>query len=653
MIKKISILIFCLLPGISLFSQESTKKISWGPNPEYSVINEGNEKENIVGIFHNEKYEMYISEKGDFESIHIQHRRLRLNNDEAIDRFNKLSVPLKNAIEVIEIAARVIKPDARVVTFDKNNIKEVVDDDNGDSYKIFAIDGIEKGDDIEYMITRKIAGRTMGQTVLQFDYPMQESSFEIISPSNLIYVAKGYNGCPNPTPEKLQDGRNILKCSFSDMPALKKMEYFYYNSNRARIEFKLDQNTRRGNAKIFTWNDASQRVHEMMYEDVKKKTIDTWLKAIKVKGGSPLEKAFQVEEYIKNNIYLFDFSISDFSDLDFIFNKKVSNETGVTRLYATLFKALGINHQLVLTTKRSAVKFDPDFQTYNYLDEYLIYLPDYEVFIEPGSSYLRKGVIDGELTATYGLFIELVKISGFESAIGKTKFIQAAPYSSNYDKMNIHISVDLENKETRIVHTRGFKGLSGGFYSQLYKSMDAERKQFFLEDIMKTKAPDPTFKSLKVLDKTEVDFMKNADFYIFCDFITPSFLEMAGDKVLLNIGQSIGPQVELYHDDERTIGGESSFNRLYFRKIIVDIPQGYRIVNPEDADMSIIEKSDNEEVFGFVSKHLIKGNQYIVEVEEYYKQIEILLSQFEGFRSVINAAADFNKITLILEKIAE
>jgi hypothetical protein len=39
-----------------------------------------------------------------------------------------------------------------------------------------------------------------------------------------------------------------------------------------------------------------------------------------------------------------------------------------------------------------------------------------------------------------------------------------------------------------------------------------------------------------------------------------------------------------------------------------------------------------------------------VHIEEYYKEIYAPTSRYEDFRRVVNAAADFNKITLVLEK---
>jgi hypothetical protein len=649
---KIFIPLIMALCHMALSLAQDIEKIAvWTENPDVSEISSDNEKENVVGLFIKETYEYYYDTEGNLTSIHNFHQRLRLNNDEAINNFNKLSVSLSNVIEVIEIKARVIKPDGNTIDFDQNNIREIIDENTGRNFKIFAIDGIEQGDDIEYLISRRMNGSFFGRTFFQYYYPVQKASFELISPTNLKYAAKGYNGFPNPIVSELEDGRNKLNISADNIPALKNLKYAYYEPRRARLEYKLEYNLARGRGQILTWDEASQRVYEMMYFEVNPKITKKWTKAMRIKDGSAFYKAAQIEEYIKSNIYVQDYHIPEFSDLGFVYANKVTSERGIVRLYANLFKAFDINHVLVITSDRSDIVFDPDFHSWNYLDKYLIYLADEDTYIDPSVNTFRIGCVDGDITATYGLFIERVKLGTFESAVGKIRYINPTPFNSNYDNMNIEISVDVDNTAARIVNTRGFKGLSGGYYSRIYKSRDEENKLELLKNLMQTKAPNPNYKTIKTIEKSNIEFINDAEFIIFSDFTSTSFIEVAGINLLLAIGESIGPQVELYYQEERLIGGESGYNRWYYRKIIFEVPEGYRVVNPEAADIDINEKNDDTIIFNFTSKHSYTGNIYTVDIDEYYNEIIITPEQFEGFREVVNAAANFNKVVLVLEKI--
>ena len=120
---------------------------------------------------------------------------------------------------------------------------------------------------------------------------------------------------------------------------------------------------------------------------------------------------------------------------------------------------------------------------------------------------------------------------------------------------------------------------------------------------------------------------------------------------MLQLGEVIGPQTQLYQEKERLFDVENEFNRLYDRNIKIKIPPGYRIKNLEDINMYVAHEKDGETVFLFRSEYRLEGEVVNVQIDEYYKIIDCELEYFEEFRKVINAAADFNKITLVLEKI--
>ena len=44
------------------------------------------------------------------------------------------------------------------------------------------------------------------------------------------------------------------------------------------------------------------------------------------------------------------------------------------------------------------------------------------------------------------------------------------------------------------------------------------------------------------------------------------------------------------------------------------------------------------------------GKTVTVEIKEFYKKLILPLDEFDDFREIINAAADFNKKVLIFEK---
>ncbi len=633
---------------IFLFSSNihSQTNYSWSSKPTFSSITAENKDENVIGIFFNEKYEYEYAEDGNLQMTHTLHKKFRLNNDDAINQFNKISVSLNDVIEIIDIKARTIKPNGKTIEFDKNNIKEIKDEESKNSYKIFAIDGIEKGDDVEYMVIRKMEGNNFGRTFFQYSYPLQYATFEITCPKNLVYDVKGYNGFPNATLSELDENHNLFKCEHKDILPIKDEKFSYLDPRRQRIEYRLNFNTAINKAQRLTWDDAAIRVYETMYLGDYDQIIDKWVQLANINETSEIEKIKALEQFIKTNIYVEDFNAPELSDLEFIYETKVTGNRGIVKLYANMLKKLNIKHNLVLTSERDNIKFDADFQSWNYLDKYLIYFPTINKYLDPTIHAYRLGTVNSALTATDGLFIIPVKIGDFESAIGKIKYIEPAPDNVNYDNMVIDIQLDIDNNTTRIKTERGLNGLSGGYINNFIGLMDAEQKQNTLRQITSTKAPNPIYNKLEIRETSDKEPINNSEFIIYSDLTTEGFVENAGNKLLFNIGESIGPQMEMYFEENRTSEAENDWNRMYIREITFHVPEGYKIINPEVTKMSIVQDS----IYGFTSDYNYEGDIYTVKINEYYKNIMVKPNEFQGFKNVINAAADFNKIVLVLEE---
>ncbi len=94
---------------------------------------------------------------------------------------------------------------------------------------------------------------------------------------------------------------------------------------------------------------------------------------------------------------------------------------------------------------------------------------------------------------------------------------------------------------------------------------------------------------------------------------------------------------------------ENEFQRSYVRTIKVNIPEGYQISNLDDIkiDNSYIRKG--KKALSFLSDYELKDNVLTIVANEYYRMNIVAASEYEEYRKVINTAADFNKITLILE----
>ena len=131
----------------------------------------------------------------------------------------------------------------------------------------------------------------------------------------------------------------------------------------------------------------------------------------------------------------------------------------------------------------------------------------------------------------------------------------------------------------------------------------------------------------------------------------PQLMEKAGPKYLFKLGDVIGRQQEMYQDTKRELPVSVPFPHSENRSITINIPAGYKILNPDAIRIHQDDKAANgTATMGFDSDYKIDGDKLYVNIKEYYSALSYPVSYYETFRKVINASADFNKVVLVMVK---
>ena len=120
--------------------------------------------------------------------------------------------------------------------------------------------------------------------------------------------------------------------------------------------------------------------------------------------------------------------------------------------------------------------------------------------------------------------------------------------------------------------------------------------------------------------------------------------------MLFKLGELIGDQVQMYQEKPRQLPVDLPYAHILERKISFDIPPGYTIRNLDDINIDVQHKKGDLVTMGFVSSYKVVNNVLEVYILETYRELRYPLDEFETFKRVINASADFNKIVLVLEK---
>jgi hypothetical protein len=580
------------------------------------------------------------------------HRIVYVNSNEAIQKHNRIVISMNNALELVELKARAINKEGKAVYFDKSNLKELKEEESGDAYRIFAIEGVEMGSEIEYYFIRKMYPSLFERSVMQYDVAIKKSSFMLSCPKHLKFDFKSYNGYADVREKQTEaEEQNVYTVAMSNVPPIKEEAFSNYDANRRRIEFKLAYNTARSQARLYTWDDAAKKFYGMLSEVSKEddKAVDKFIKTLGDNPSAETEDRIKfIETKIKKTIQVSaERGEESLSRLGSIVKYKLASKDGITKLFMQVYNKLKISCYPVLTCSRKNSKFDAAFDTWDYLDDYILYFPDTKGFLSPYSFESRYPLIPAEFTAQKGLFIEPFVIGDLKSALGSIQDIPALDYRFNTDNMVIDVTFNDDLTTAQVSHKREFGGYNAYYFAPYYDVMTEEQRSKLVEQLTKDIAPDATIKSWQA---KPVETQGPLNFEITADYHSTHFIERAGPRILFKVGELIGPQTEMYRDEERVADIENDFNRGYDRVIKVKIPKGYTVRNLNDLNFDVAYADKTEKPYLFHSTYSVTGDMLEIKIAEYYKQIFAPLARYEDYRKVINAAADFNKVTLVMEK---
>lgn len=622
---------------------------------EAVIINDYHVKTFLYNSYFDQYTDQFIPNVLHEENLYYQ--RIRLNNDAAVESYNKVYISNRGGRKVTNLKARAITKDGKIIKFDDSNKKEIENYENHGPFTIFALEGIEVGSEIEftYTIVEPKLDDIYFRKIVQGDYTKKNVHFELVAPTNFVFHTKSYNGLPQLVQDTSETEVNRYVLNTKEIEKFKDEKYSLSDALIQKIEIKLYENTDQNKRNFYSYNSAATDYANYVYSPKDKKKSKKELKAVKKlvraekfhKINDTREQIVNLEHYVKSN---FQFSDQGKYFAHDVIETKQYTPFSAVRIMALLCQELKIDHQVVITSDRFVNTFDPEFETYNYLGTFLIYFPKLDQFIDPTNAYMRLGLVPSNYAYTKGLFLKTVSIGGVLSAFPEIKDIPGTNANVNYDNLVVDLSLneDLDKVNAHLEHR--VSGYSAAHLRPIMSLIDAEKKNQILENRLKQIGDDAIITNIKTENEKMNGYMLSKPYLFEGDAEVNSLLENAGNKILLKVGQIIGPQVEMYQDKNRKFGVENVYNHGYNRQINITIPDGYHVTNLKDLNMDYSASNGKKKTMEFTSKYILDGNKLNITCNEYYDAIRLPVEQYEDFRTVINAAADFNKITLILEK---
>lgn len=646
-------LILCTIACLSFINNLKAQQLNdWDANPKIHKVKSIFAKESAV-ILSDTRVQEYLQEEKDLVLIVTNKRIIKVLDDNGVVSYNKIYLPVYNNAKILSLKARTILPNGKIINLPESKILDT--EEEGRAYKKFALEGVEKGSEIEYFYQVKKDVSYFGIERFQSNNaPFEQANFILITPEYLSFTVKGYNGF-NVGKDTVENKKRIVKANCTDIETAEDEKYSNKDANAKNVQFKFSYNLSKDkNVRIFTWNELAKNVYNnySTFDDKEGKAVEGFIKKMGIKeSASEEQKIMQLENYIKSNISADRDGIGeDAEKIEKIVKNKVASNEGLTKLFIVCMEKLKINWQIVFPSKRNDIGLDEDLENYRLVDEVVFYFPATNHFLEPANAVMRYPFITAFWANTKGLFLEGTTIGKFKTAIASFKDISIQPMEESLRDMIISLKFNAKMDSIQMHTKQIYNGYSAAEYRPIFAFTPKDKLEEISKEILKSVGKTDDIRNVKLEGGTFLDDNSTKPVILEGDITTADLTEIAGKKLLLKIGEVIGPQVQMYQEKKRQSPLSMNYPNIQNRTISFTIPSGYTIKNLSDLEMNITDKAEGKETMGFISTYKLTGANLEIKLHEFYSTTDYPASYLEPFTRVINASADFNKVVLVLEK---
>lgn len=656
--KTLISLIFPLLATVVQAQSTNTalkiQREEWVPSPTLHTIDPQYAKEAAVILMDKRRMEYVDAPNDELIVYRTLHKIIHVNDDKGIESFNRIYLGISDDSNIVDIHARTILPNGKIIEVDKQNIKDLKEED-GNMYKIFAMEGLEKGCEVEYYYTYKRDASFFGRETAQGGFPVLDFRLQVTAPERLIFEIKGYN-CQPATSDTTVDGKRTVFAGIKNIEGAEEEKYAAYDANLERIEYKLSHNNAvsDGSVRLFTWNELAKRAFTLYssYNEKELKKTDALINSNKWdKLHDQREMIVAVENFLKKNFTTReDISSDDAENIEWIIRNRIASYRGIIRLYGAIFQQLGVDHQFVLACDRSESAIDKSFENWNIPENPLLYFPGTGKFMAPTLLETRYPWINPYWGAADALYCKGTTIGSFTTAIAEIKPVPLEDYHESFNAIDSKLSLNSTNDTLLVDMQQRYGGYSGSVYRADFTLASAEEQKNILKELIKFGTNSENVVSSELHNADFESYSDNKPFTVHAIVKANELVETAGNKILVKIGEIIGPQAEMYQEKRRLFPMQLAYPHTLERHIDFSIPDGYTVRNLNDLNIRKVYTDQGDTTMGFTSSYTVEGNLVKVHVMEEYRRVFYPLSEYEHFREVINASADFNKIVLVLNK---
>ena len=651
-----------LISNGTLFAENQPERsdYDWEAAPELSDYTTKDTNVALVYLKNYESHEFFDEEDGSLREYVLVHRRIKVFTDRGIEQLNKLYLPVFEDKAYLIEKARVINSKGEVIVLRKEDIKEGMDEETERKYRYFALEGIDKGSEIEYLYMYDRSPRYNGNLHnVQYGSLQMNFDYEMITPYRLDMAFKIYNDDKefvSDTSETIEEKeKSRWYIHYDSVPALASERSSAYEAELIYFGYKLSQNYATNAKDLFNYGELSKMVYKRYQEEIGKKDLKFSKKIAKKvdvpKNATERQTIRAIEEYVKSHVRIIDAKLSGDIEMEELWDAQIFSINRAVILFSQIFDHYDIKYQIGLTSNRFDYKFDPKFENWKFANKFIFYFPGIDDYMTP-KYYDRLGFPDFEYINNYGLFVKRVEIAGDKYGVGNTQFIPKNDYKNSGDTLRVSVDFNQQgftDTEYDVYHS--VSGYKAQYIQPFFEEIDDKEDKKETEESMLTFLDEDG--EVKELEVNNLNVASYGLAPVTSKGILQSdkFFEKARENYLFKVGELIGPQMEMYSKKDRKLPVEEYFARHYYRTIVFTIPDGYTAENLDKLNIDeSYENEDGEQTMKFKSEYTREGNKVTITISELYKDIIFPVAVFEDYQRVINAAADFNKVVVIFDK---
>ena len=659
MIAKTTLLLATLLATtIANTIAQTQYPVLWDEKPAVHNLTAEQKKHSAVFILDQRRleYKQSTTDK-DVYLYRTIHRIIHLTDSKGLESFNKYTIPVGEDRKIVSIKARTILPNGKVINVKEDDIKTSKAESGSQQY-LFAMNGVEQGAEVEVLYTERRPFAVFSSETFQTVVPVVRADFSLIAPENLSFDAVGYNGFPKAVDSTVAM-QHFYHAQSNNIDALEEEEYANFNANLQRVDYKLSYVIgEKSGVRRFTWADLAKelQVKYLTFTDRERTEAKKYLEAIGItEQDTELDKIQRIENKMKKTISMSDDLPDDelYEEFDHIVAKKLTNEKGFARLFAACLSEAGVEYEFGLSNSRFSHVIDEKLELWTALNEFVLYFPNQKMYLAPTAIEYRAPYVHYGMMGNKGLFCLLTGKGRKQTAEADIRTIPVLPKELSGSGVEANITFTEDGLTPQVALTHSLYGYPAITLRTAFQLLEKEKEKEIVQNLADIGAKAGDIKDYKIENTSYKSYYTNTPLKMNVNLDAPQLMEKAGPKYLFKVGVLLGKQAEMYKDETRKQPFDVNYKHTLPRTINIKIPEGYKVVNPEAVRMNVTDKgrAAGDATMGFISDYKMNGNTMEISINEFYNQINYPVSDYAVFRKVINAAADFNKVVLVLQKI--